>query len=162
MTDPKPPSDRDEQQKQEKWYERTRYQILLFAGGIALFGLVLGWILDWYVDPQTSTQKKDHVQALVLITAGVAGAVGIYFTWRGQRITRESLESTQKHTEQQLRLSQQGQLTERFTRAIDQLGATDTPGDRRERQLEVWLGGIYSLERSPRKLRITTGPLWRS
>jgi uncharacterized protein YjbI with pentapeptide repeats len=89
-------------------------------------------------------------------------AIGIYFTWRGQRITREglektqqntqeqlqltraNLESTQKDTEQQLRLTQQGQLTERFTRAIDQLGALDDTG---AKSLEVRLGGIYALER---------------
>jgi len=56
-----------------KRYERTRYQVLLFAGGIALFGFVLRLILDWYIDPQNSMQKKDRVQALGLITAGVAG-----------------------------------------------------------------------------------------
>jgi len=145
MTDPKPPSDSGEQQEQEKWYERTRYQILLFAGGIALFGLVLGLILDWYIDPQTSTQKKDLVQALGLITAGVAGAVGIFFTWRGQRLSREAQEQNQKTTQAQLenaqeelRLTRQGQITERFTRAIDQLG---------NESLEIRLGGIYALQR---------------
>jgi hypothetical protein len=180
MTDPKPPSDRDEQQEQEKWYERTRYQILLFAGGIALFGLVLGLILDWYIDPQTSTQKKDLVQALGLITAGVAGAVGIYFTWRGQRLAREAQEENQKNTlaqlenaREQLRLAQrsqeenqkntqaqleqarnelditrQGQITERFTRAIDQLGKTDEEG---KELFEIRLGGIYALERIARE-----------
>src|SRR3954447_13018885 len=44
------------------------------------------------------------------------------------------------------RLSRAGQITERFTRAIDQLGST---------QLDVRLGGIYALERlardSPRR-----------
>jgi len=45
MTDSKPPEQRDEQ-GQEKRYERMRYQILLFTGGIALFVLVGGWILD--------------------------------------------------------------------------------------------------------------------
>ncbi len=140
----------------EKWYERTLYQVLLFAGGIALFGLVLGWILDWYIDPQTSTQKKDLVQALGLITAGVAGAVGIFFTWRGQRLAREAQEHNQRNTQEQLRLSRQsqehnqkstqaqlehaqeelqltrqGQITERFTRAIEQLGATDDKGEKK-------------------------------
>jgi hypothetical protein len=143
MTDSKPPSDSEEWQD-EKWYDRTRYQVLLFVGGIVLFGLVLGLILDWYIDPQTSTQKKDLVQALGLITAGVAGAIGIFFTWRGQRITQEGLQGTRKQAEENIRLAEQGQLTERFTRAIDQLGATDDHGNPR---LEIRLGGIYALER---------------
>src|SRR3712207_3973288 len=144
MTVPKSPRERDEQQD-EKWYEKTLYQILLFAGGVALFGLVLRLILDWYIDPQTSTQKKDLVQALGLITAGVAGAVGIFFTWRSQRLAREAQEENQQNTQAQLRhaqeelsLTRQGQITERFTRAIDQLGHDRT---------EIRLGGIYALER---------------
>ncbi len=178
MTDPKPPGEGGEQQQEQEnaqqeqeksWYERTRYQILLFAGGIALFGLVLGLILDWYIDPQTSTQKKDLVQALGLITAGVAGAVGIFFTWRGQRLAREAQENNQRNTQEQLRLARQsqtdnqkntqaqleqaskelditrrGQITERFTQAIDQLGSES---------LEIRLGAIYSLERTAREDR---------
>jgi predicted MPP superfamily phosphohydrolase len=107
MTDPKPAREHDEQQN-KKWYERTRYQILLFAGWITLLGFALWVILDLYIDPQTSAQKKDLVQALGLILAGVAGAIGIFFTWRGQRITREGLEHTQKNTEEQLRLTREG------------------------------------------------------
>jgi len=155
LSNPKPAEERDKKEQVE-WYERTRYQILLFAVGIALFGLVLGLILHLYIDPQNSTQKKDLVQALGLITAGVAGAVGIFFTWRGQernqrntqeqfRLTRQSQEQNQKSTQAQLenaqeelRLTRQGQITERFTRAIDQLGSE---------KLEIRLGGIYALER---------------
>ena len=151
LTDPKPPRDSDEQREQEKWYEKTLYQILLLAGGIALFGLVLGLILDWYIDPQTSTQKKDLVQALGLITAGVAGGIGILFTWRGQRQARQAQEKNQENTQEQLQnahigleLTRQGQLTERFTRAIDQLGARD---DNNAKAMEMRLGGVYALER---------------
>jgi hypothetical protein len=142
MTDSKPPSDSEEPQD-EKWYDRTRYQVLLFVGGIVLFVLVGGWILDWYIEPRTSGQKKDLVQALGLLTAGVAGAVGIFFTWRGQRITQESLQDTREHSEENLRLAREGQITERFTRAIDQLGATDEANNKK---LEIRLGGIYALE----------------
>lgn len=99
MTDSEAPEQRDEE-KQEKWYEKTRYQVLLFAGGIALFGLVLGVVLDWYINPKSSTEKKDMVQALGLITAGVAGAVGIFFTWRGQRLAREAQEANQRNTQE--------------------------------------------------------------
>jgi hypothetical protein len=143
MTDSKPPSDSEEPQD-EKWYDRTRYQVLLFVGGIVLFVLVGGWILDWYIEPRTSGQKKDLVQALGLLTAGVAGAVGIFFTWRGQRITQESLRDTRENNEENLRLAREGQITERFTRAIDQLGATDEANNKK---LEIRLGGIYALER---------------
>ena len=168
MTDSKPPSDSEERQG-EKWYDRTRYQVLLFVGGIVLFVTVGALVLDWYIDPQNSTQNKDLVQALGLITAGVAGAVGIFFTWRGQRLAREAQEHNQRNIQEQLRLNRQsqeqnqqstqaqlenaqeelrltrqGQITERFTRAIEQLGATDDEG---EKKLEIRLGGIYALER---------------
>jgi len=142
MTNSKPPEQRDEQ-GQEKWYERIRYQILLFIGGIALFVLVGGWILDWYIAPQTSAQKQDLVQALGLITAGVAGAVGIFFTWRGQRLTQESLEDTRKNTQENLRITREGQITERFTQAIDQLGKVEDG----KKLIEIRVGGIYALER---------------
>src|SRR5215218_3453534 len=148
MTDSKPPSNSEEPQN-EKWYDRTRYQVLLFVGGIVFFVLAGGWILDWYIAPKTSGQKKDLVQALGLLTAGVAGAVGIYFTWRGQRQAREAQEENQRTTQAQLenaqeelQLTRQGQITERFTRAIDQLGNAS---------LDVRLGGIYALERIARE-----------
>lgn len=137
MTDSKPPEQRAEQE-QEEWYERTRYQMLMFAVVIVLFGLFLGLILNWYIDPHTSTQKQNLVQALGLITVGAAGAVGIFFTWRGQRLAREAQEENQKNTQEELQLIRQGQITERFTRAIDQLGSE---------KRQIRLGGIYALEK---------------
>jgi Pentapeptide repeats (8 copies) len=144
-----PSSERDEEQEHEKWYERTWYQILLFAVGIVLFVLFVGFVLNWYIDPQKASQRKDLAQALGLITAGVAGAVGIFFTWRGQRITREAQEDNQKNTQEQLKQSRRGQITERFTQAIEQLGATEEG----EKNLPLRLGGIYSLERTAREDR---------
>lgn len=98
-------------------------------------------LLDWYIDPdnaaEPSTAKKDLFQALGFIMAGVAGVVGVYFTWR-------NLRQTQENTQKTLRLTEQGQITERFTRAIDQLGETDDEG---KPKLEIRLGGIYALER---------------
>jgi hypothetical protein len=58
--------------------------------------------------------------------AQMIGGFGLYFTWR------------------RVEISQDQQVTERFTRAIDQLGATHEDGNPR---LEVRLGGIYALER---------------
>jgi hypothetical protein len=140
-----PVGPRDEQEP-KKWFNKTWVQLVGVTGTIILFVLVAGWILDWYIDPNpgNSKAKRELVQALALLTAGVAGSIGIYFTWRGQRITRKGLEDTQKATEVQLRLSREGQITERFTRAIDQLGETN---DNEQPRLETRIGAIYALER---------------
>jgi hypothetical protein len=70
--------------------------------------------------------------------AGVAVFGGAIVAARQLRLGRDQLQHNLKSTEQQLELSRREQLTERFTRAIDQLG---------KGQLEVVLGGIYALER---------------
>ena len=83
--------------------------------------------------------------ARATLLQGLAGGVlllGAYFTWRQVQVTR-----------QQLYLTEQGQLTERFTRAVDQLGSD---------RLDVRLGGIYALERSPVTIHPTGQPSARS
>jgi hypothetical protein len=99
--------------------------------------------LQWYfVGPPKAnlsiTDRKDLVQglasmaqALAVFLAGVVGLAGLYFTWR-------NLQQTREHTDRQLRQAEQGQITERSTSAVDQLGSD---------KLEVRLGGIYALER---------------
>ena len=156
MSNPETPEQRDDHEQQEG-HERIPYQVLLFALGIVIFILAVGFILDWYIAPQTATQRKDLAQALGLITAGLAGAVGIFFTWRGQRLAREAQEENQTNTLEQLKqnrdeldINRRGQITERFTQAIDQLGKTNEDGTR---NMEVRLGGIYSLERTAREDR---------
>jgi hypothetical protein len=67
------------------------------------------------------------------IIGGFGLLLGLYFAWRRIEISQQELEATRDQ-----------QVTERFTRAIDQLGATDEKGKSR---LEVRLGGIYALER---------------
>ena len=58
---------------------------------------------------------------------GVAVISGLLFAWQQLGNTAETL-----------RVSQQGQITERFTRAVDQLGNDD---------VTIRLGGIYALDR---------------
>ncbi|WP_327744751.1 pentapeptide repeat-containing protein [Streptomyces europaeiscabiei] len=62
---------------------------------------------------------------------GLAAAVALIFTWRDSTATL-----AQGNTE--LRIAEQGQITERFTAAIEQLGENDE---------ELTFGGIYALER---------------
>jgi hypothetical protein len=68
------------------------------------------------------------------IIGGFGLLLGLYFTWRRIEVSQQELEATRDQ-----------QVTERFTRAIDQLGATDNEG--KNKKLEIRLGGIYALER---------------
>src|SRR5215213_4476081 len=125
--------------------------IVALAVIVGMIIVLLAVGLIWYLMPifgfkngLTITERKDLVQglasvvqALAVVLTGTVGLIGLLFTWRNLRQTRESTRRT-------LELTEQGQITERFTRAIDQLGATDDDGNPR---LEIRLGGIYALER---------------
>src|SRR5207247_3128017 len=78
--------------------------------------------------------RQTFAQALGLLGGLIGGAVlllGLYYTAQTLRTSQESL-----------RVTQEGQITERFTKAIQHLG--DKAG------LTVRLGGIYALERIAR------------
>ena len=116
-----------------------RHPNLVFAIGVVLyllFGFILWIALDQYVKPGTAkdlpSAKKDLLQAWGFTMAGVAGAVGIYSTWRNLQNTRF-----------QIQLNQEGQLIERFGRSIEQLGAMTADG---QRAVESRIGGVYALE----------------
>ena len=64
--------------------------------------------------------ENDYRATFAQIIGGFVVLLGLYFTWGNLEVSRE------------------GQITERFTRAVDQLGS---------KKLEIRLGGIYALER---------------
>jgi hypothetical protein len=112
---------------------RVLAAVVLFAVVVAL--LVV--FLNLYVAPTKPSEKKDLVLAVAQILAGTALLSGLYFTWRRVEISQRTLATAQDQ-----------QVTERFTRAIDQLGKTDEEGNK---LLEIRLGGIYALERIARE-----------
>jgi hypothetical protein len=71
--------------------------------------------------------ENDARKTLATILGAIVILGGAYFTWRN------------------IRVAQEGQITDRFTKAIEQLGAVDPTGQ--HKKLEVRLGGIYALER---------------
>jgi uncharacterized protein YjbI with pentapeptide repeats len=80
----------------------------------------------WFVDGSSVERLKAQNEVRTTLLQGLAGIVlglGAYFTYR------------------QLHTAREQQITERYTRAIDQLG---------QDQLDVRLGGIYALERIAR------------
>jgi uncharacterized protein YjbI with pentapeptide repeats len=118
------------------WASRVGRVILIALGVLVLFAVFV-WILppllargSFETDAERLKAENDVRGTLLQALAGAFLLLGLYFTARTLQLNRE------------------GQITERFTRAIDQLGK-DTP--------DVRLGGIYALERiandSPRDRR---------
>jgi len=91
--------------------------------------------------------ENEARKTLAEIIGGLAVLAGFIFTWENLRATQENLRITQETTTKSQELTREGQVTERFTKAIDQLGAVNDKG---EKQLEIRLGGIYALERIAR------------
>lgn len=97
---------------------------LTFAALIAL--VVLKWAPHWFANTEglSGKDKAEEISrtrtAVLATLAGLIAVVGAIFTGLSYRLNRA------------------GQITERFTRAIDQLGSGE---------LDVRLGGVYALER---------------
>ena len=92
--------------------------------------------------------QNDVRTTLLQGLGGMVVLLGAYYTARQVRVSREQLQHNIEASQEQHRLDRQqqeiereGQITERFVQAIDQLG-----GDK----VDVRLGGIYTLERIAR------------
>lgn len=107
---------------------------------LALFMMAAGiWhALTWYLAPTTFQEKKDLVQSFAQLMGGTILFFGLIFTWRNIRATERNIKNTQETTLRNLEIAQEGQVTQRFSKAIEQLGSD---------RLEIRLGGIYALER---------------
>jgi hypothetical protein len=92
--------------------------------------LPIAWIaLRDYVAPTTVDDKMELVSRAAQIAGAAFFALGLYWTARNVHVNRE------------------GQITDRYIRATDQLGATNVDGTPR---FETRLGAIYALERIAR------------
>jgi hypothetical protein len=113
-----------------------------FWVGLIIVVAVLAWlVIKWYIGPETPEERKEAITLLFQILGGAAFLFGVYFTWQQLLISRDMLITTQ-----------QGQITERFTRAIEQLAKEDESegakvGVNSQKNLAIRLGGIYALER---------------
>jgi hypothetical protein len=142
--------------KIRRYLKRTRVVILYLTIATLIF---LGIIYFFWVKPnqqlnlsKASLQAKDVLEIQNSIRTGLAQAIGgtvillgLFFTWRNIQITERNLlishknmRATQDAAVRNLEVTQEGQITERFTKAIEHLGSS---------KLEIRLGGIYALER---------------
>ena len=115
---------------------------------LGLLGLVALWKgPQWQVAHVKGLEPKDRFdrenearKTLATILGGIVLLTGGFFTWRNIKLAQDS----QSISQRALSVAQEGQITDRFTKAIEQLGAIDATG---KKKLEVRLGGIYALER---------------
>lgn len=85
-------------------------------------------------------EMKNKIRAtFTQIAGGIAVLFGLYITHKRMDIAENNLQITQE-----------GQITERFTRAIDQLG---------DEKAEIRLGGIYALERISKESKTDYWPI---
>jgi hypothetical protein len=105
--------------------------------------LILWWwaVPTWETISEISTLKErvasqiEFVKTMAQIILGALVFGTLYFTWR--RVA--AAERTAEAAEQTVKVAQEGQITERFTKAVEQLGNSES--------MAIRLGGIYALER---------------
>lgn len=104
--------------------------LLLIALWLALWVFPSRLVSGEELDAATRAAERNEIRGtLVQVVGGIVLVFGALATWR------------------QVQLRREGQITDRYTRAVDQLGAVDPAG---REKTDVQIGGIYALERIAR------------
>jgi hypothetical protein len=90
---------------------------------------------------QLFDRENEARKTLAQIMGGIVVLLGAYYTWRSVQQTERAQRASEDNAQKSREISQQGQITDRFTRAIAQLG---------DDKMEIKLGGIFALERIAR------------
>jgi uncharacterized protein YjbI with pentapeptide repeats len=118
--------------------------LLVLAVGVLLV-VVGAYTREWEWTGFLDKTLWDWMKLLIVPIILALGGVLITQMDRLNSARRLAADREQAQAEQSL--TRQGQITDRFARAIDQLGKTDARGNR---VFEVRLGGIYALEQIAR------------
>jgi uncharacterized protein YjbI with pentapeptide repeats/Ca2+/Na+ antiporter len=87
------------------------------------------------------TVENTARQTLAQIVGGAVLIAGLFFTWANLDVAQKNIKITQETATKNQAIAREGQITDRFTKAIAQLG------EQGPKKLAVRLGGIYALER---------------
>jgi hypothetical protein len=129
-----------------------RYRPLL-VGFLGLLLLLAIWkVPQWQaarwkgqIEPkELAKQESDTRTTVVQAIGGAVVLIGLWFTWRNMRLTEKNIQITQETALRNFETTREGQITDRFTKAIGQLGEVGLD------KLAIRLGGIYALERIAR------------
>jgi hypothetical protein len=93
------------------FFVRRAVRVVGIVALLVVVVVLLFLVLNWYVAPTKPSERKDLILAVAQILGGTALLSGLYFTWRTT-----------------LQVNREGQITERFTRAIDPLMGVDPRG----------------------------------
>ena len=109
---------------------------LLLAAILAVPALLV--TVEEVPDAARRLELQNSVRTTLLqAIAGLFLISGAYFTWRQLQLSRQQLRQSLDTSTAQIQLSREGQVTEQFSRAIEQLG---------HKQPGVRVGAIYALE----------------
>ena len=134
------------------WPRSVRWLVVAIAA--ILLALAVAWILivlgpDWLARHDIGSTKGSSLQTardaargrLLTLGAGLFAAGALVFTALNFGLLRRTSEKTDQWQQRTYELTEQGQVTDRYTKAVEQLGSD---------KLDVRIGGIYALERVAR------------
>jgi len=147
---PTPPAD----ERRLSQLAKIRFVVLVAIGWLALV-LACVLIVPGLIHPQLSAstlknlgeneklQRQQEQRSLqnevrTTLVQGSVGLLALAGASAGAYVAWQQLQETRRHQQRSEELTGEGQVTERFTRAVEQLGSD---------KLDVRLGGIYALER---------------
>jgi len=129
--------------------------LTLIVAGLIAFVILLFvlWKLPEHLVGRAYLKPKERIeltnnarQTLVQLLGGGVVILGLFFTWGQLSATNRNIEVAR----QQERDALEGQITDRFTHAVDQLGSG---------KLDIRLGGIYALQRVAHDSPRDAGPI---
>ena len=136
-----------------RWLAGTAAAILALAILWALFVPLADSLAHHDVGSATGPLHEtalDNARArLLTLGAGLAAVAALVFTALNFSLLRRNSEQADQWQRRTHELTEQGQVTDRYTKAIEQLGSD---------KLDVRIGGIYALERIARDSARTTPP----
>jgi len=128
------------------WLLLSDWFLPLGLGTGVLFALALWKLPQWQVGSVKDLEPKERFdrenearKTLATILGGAAVLAGGYVTLQNLKVAQHAASISQEA----LKVSREGQIADRFEKAIEQLGAVNVDG---KKKLEVRLGGIYALE----------------
>ena len=106
--------------------------------------LVLAWIIPtWQTGSVIPATQIESVKTMAQIILGALVFGTLWVAWQRAKAadrTADAAQRTAEASQQTVRVAQEGQNTERFTKAVEQLGNSES--------MTIRLGGIYALERT--------------